>query len=134
MNDEQYKQILAEIRATADTPPQNVATCGACGFSWDDSKSTSLTPAPGARCPNEHNHQAEDGIVNQIVISTWDDAPRPVTGRITSHVDEEWVRVAWGAEQDKPDPRTHMEPLDELSPVRSDTRSWAQRRTGARRQ
>ena len=55
-----YAQVLDEIRATEDTDPRNVAECGACGFRWDDSKSTALTPAPAARCPNEYNHECED--------------------------------------------------------------------------
>lgn len=32
------------------------ATCGTCGLSWDDGKSTSYTPAPSARCPFEYFH------------------------------------------------------------------------------
>jgi hypothetical protein len=57
MTPETYATVLAEIRATPDTPPQNIAMCGACGFRWDDTKSTRLTPAPSARCPNEYNHE-----------------------------------------------------------------------------
>jgi hypothetical protein len=36
------------------------ATCGACGRSWDDSVSTGWTPAPGARCPFEYDHDPSD--------------------------------------------------------------------------
>jgi hypothetical protein len=54
-----YEAILDKIRATPATPRENVATCGACGFSWDDAISTSFTPAPSARCPNEYNHEPE---------------------------------------------------------------------------
>lgn len=34
------------------------ATCGTCGRTWDDSisTSTSVTPAPSARCPFEYYH------------------------------------------------------------------------------
>lgn len=32
------------------------ATCGHCGLSWDDGKSTSWTPAPSGRCPFEYFH------------------------------------------------------------------------------
>jgi hypothetical protein len=32
------------------------AICGHCGLSWDDGKITSLTPAPGGRCPFESFH------------------------------------------------------------------------------
>lgn len=30
-----------------------IATCGDCGRSWDDSIATSMTPTPAARCPFE---------------------------------------------------------------------------------
>ncbi len=33
-----------------------VATCGACGRSWDDGVSTSMTPAPAGRGPFEPHH------------------------------------------------------------------------------
>jgi len=36
------------------------ATCGHCGLSWDDGISTSLTPAPSARCPFEYYHIHSD--------------------------------------------------------------------------
>ena len=43
------------------TPPttRNVATCGECGRSWDDSVSTSVTPTPSGRCAFESDHAAE---------------------------------------------------------------------------
>ena len=41
-------------------PAGDRATCGTCGLSWDDSISTSMTPAPAARCPFEYFHK-EDG-------------------------------------------------------------------------
>lgn len=31
-------------------------TCGTCGRTWDDGRTTSVTPAPSARCPFEHWH------------------------------------------------------------------------------
>lgn len=31
----------------------DIATCGSCGRSWDDSIVTGITPAPSARCPFE---------------------------------------------------------------------------------
>lgn len=39
----------------------NIATCGHCGFSWEDSIITSMTPA-AARCPFEpfHVHRKTD--------------------------------------------------------------------------
>lgn len=42
----------AEEKSRAKT----LATCGACGRSWDDGVATSWTPAPGARCPFEPFH------------------------------------------------------------------------------
>lgn len=37
------------------TPP-GMATCLTCDRSWDDSVSTSMTPAPAGRCPFEYYH------------------------------------------------------------------------------
>ncbi len=39
---------------------EDKATCGHCGLSWDDGKVTSMTPAPGARCPFEEFHVYAD--------------------------------------------------------------------------
>jgi hypothetical protein len=36
-------------------------TCGTCGLSWDDAKTTSMTPAPSGRCPFESFHRYEGG-------------------------------------------------------------------------
>jgi hypothetical protein len=57
MTPETYARVLAKIKATPGTPPMDIAECGSCGFKWDDTMSTSLTPAPSARCPNEYNHE-----------------------------------------------------------------------------
>ncbi len=38
------------------TKAEHRATCGHCGLSWDDGKSTAWTPAPSARCPFESFH------------------------------------------------------------------------------
>lgn len=38
-----------------------LAQCGDCGRMWDDAVSTSLTPAPSARCPFEMYHASDDG-------------------------------------------------------------------------
>lgn len=43
----------AHRRGDAGEP---IATCGACGRSWDDGKVTGMTPAPAARCPFEAFH------------------------------------------------------------------------------
>lgn len=39
----------------SDNAP-TTATCGECGRSWDDGKSTSVTPTPAGRCPFESEH------------------------------------------------------------------------------
>ena len=56
---------MTTIAIPADWPVQPVdpdfvgaTTCGDCGLSWDDSVSTSMTPAPAGRCPFEHFHVA----------------------------------------------------------------------------
>ena len=38
----------------------DLATCGNCGRTWDDSIITSMTPAPAARCPFEYFHDGEE--------------------------------------------------------------------------
>lgn len=38
---------------------RRAATCGTCGRSWDDTISTSMTPAPSGRCPFEYEHEIE---------------------------------------------------------------------------
>lgn len=48
----------------------NYATCGHCGLTWDDSISTSYTPAPSARCPFESFHKANRKLrANEIPTS-----------------------------------------------------------------
>jgi len=37
----------------------DIATCGNCGRSWDDSISTQMTPVPSGRCPFEYYHDGE---------------------------------------------------------------------------
>ncbi len=39
---------------------KEIATCGACGRSWDDGKVTSMTPTPSGRCPFEAYHSDDD--------------------------------------------------------------------------
>jgi hypothetical protein len=41
-------------------PAEDRVTCGCCGRSWDDSISTSWTPAPSARCPFEYFHTYDE--------------------------------------------------------------------------
>ena len=60
MRPETYESILDIIRATPDTPKENIAECGECHFRWDDTIPTELTPAPSARCPNEYHHVYDD--------------------------------------------------------------------------
>lgn len=40
--------------------PQDPATCGTCGLTWDDAVVTSTPPAPSGRCPFEPFHVEED--------------------------------------------------------------------------
>ena len=37
----------------------STAVCGTCHESWDDALVSSITPAPSARCPFEHEHGGE---------------------------------------------------------------------------
>lgn len=64
-------------------------------------------------------------IVGTIVARAWDDSPCPLTGRVIGQVDEDWLDVAWGDQQDADYPSTHREPFDELRPVRRFAESTA---------
>jgi hypothetical protein len=35
----------------------DIATCGTCGRSWDDSHASGVTPTPSGRCPFEYSHR-----------------------------------------------------------------------------
>lgn len=60
MTPEAYARILALIAASdANTDLRDIMECGVCGFRWDDSIPTELTPSPAGRCPNEYNHESE---------------------------------------------------------------------------
>lgn len=49
------------VRPLAPTDrAEDRVTCGTCGLSWDDSISTTYTPAPSGRCPFEHFHLSQD--------------------------------------------------------------------------
>lgn len=40
-----------------ESMPRGWAQCGTCGKSWNDDKSTSVTPTPSGRCPFEYDHK-----------------------------------------------------------------------------
>lgn len=81
------------VREVLDTEaydePFSVATCGACGRSWDDDRASGLTPTPSGRCPFEYEHEHEDategdgparGIAREIIargdtIASYGDDP-----------------------------------------------------------
>jgi hypothetical protein len=65
------------------------------------------------------NRTAAGGPAGTIVIRAYDDAPLPLTGRVTAQVDENRLEVAWGDEQFADVPRTVTEWFDDLSPYRS---------------
>jgi hypothetical protein len=48
--------VYRGVRYTAahKAMPAHFSTCGTCGRSWDDTKSTGLTPTPSGRCPFEY--------------------------------------------------------------------------------
>lgn len=45
----------------------DLATCGTCLRSWDDSIPTELTPVPAARCPFEYFH----GRLQRVQLECW---------------------------------------------------------------
>lgn len=72
------------------------ATCGHCGLSWDDGKVTSMTPAPGARCPFEEFHLHAEPRQRRTL--------RPATAAHVAHVERalEYLAAA----------RTHLAEAD----------------------
>jgi hypothetical protein len=40
-------------------PITDLATCGTCGFTWDDALISAVTPVPAGRCPNEREAHRE---------------------------------------------------------------------------
>jgi hypothetical protein len=55
--------ILGLQDARDDSEPRELhdfTTCGTCGFSWDDSIITSVTPVPSGRTPCEYFHDYDD--------------------------------------------------------------------------
>ena len=50
-------KVLRTVKQRAKA--KDVATCGTCGRSWDDGKSTGWTPTPSGRCPFEYFHAEE---------------------------------------------------------------------------
>lgn len=54
----------AEIRYDDDGEPiVDVATCGACGRSWNDAAVSAVTPTPAGRCPFEYEHGTDNDDV-----------------------------------------------------------------------
>lgn len=56
--------------------------------------------------------------VGKIVARAHDDAPCPLTGKVTGQLDEDRFEVAWADEQHSDDPRVTVEWADELRAVR----------------
>jgi hypothetical protein len=52
-------EVLDAQRYAESHPNADLATCGACGRTWDDAVVTSWTPVPSARCPFEYEHRTE---------------------------------------------------------------------------
>ena len=46
-------------------PIIDMATCGHCGFTWNDARITGITPTPSARCPNEYGHEYEEDVPDE---------------------------------------------------------------------
>lgn len=55
---DESRMSMRRILFEAEGP--DIATCGTCGLSWDDSIVTGMTPAPAARCPFEYFHEKDD--------------------------------------------------------------------------
>lgn len=53
-------------------PARNYVVCCDCERTWDDSISTSMTPAPSGRCPFESFHDEEDTWEGWVVLRSTD--------------------------------------------------------------
>ena len=58
-HDTGVREVFKPAAYEVQYPDAQIATCGHCGRSWDDSLSTAWTPAPSGRCPFEYEHQPE---------------------------------------------------------------------------
>lgn len=65
------------------------ATCLTCGRSWDDSISTSYTPAPGGRCPFEAFHDIDSEKPRNTFEGVNLKNKRPQTYSVTGLTEEE---------------------------------------------
>lgn len=103
----------AEIDAAGD-PVQD----GECGLWWDDAISTSLTPAPGGRCPFEEYHDYDDdGYYARRKRADADtDAAQPDE---RADLDETGDPVNSNADEEaaKPDERVDVTNPDETQPA-----------------
>ena len=101
----------AEIDAAGD-PVQD----GECGLWWDDAISTSLTPAPGGRCPFEEYHEDDDGYYARRKRADADtDAAQPDE---RADLDETGDPVNSTADEEaaKPDEQVDVTTPDETQP------------------
>lgn len=62
------------------------ATCGTCGFMWDDSVSTHCTPVPSGRTPCEYWHRYDRGRcvgIHRALFSEASEFVAQISGRLT---------------------------------------------------
>src|SRR4051794_34057226 len=74
-------EVFDAARYSEDHAGADIATCGACGRSWDDAVGTAWTPAPSARCPFEYDHEDEEESPTRtaiIRVELYDALPRDV--------------------------------------------------------
>lgn len=59
------------------TLPHGWSLCETCHRAWNDSKGTSVTPAPAGRCPFEYDHEDEpisDSNLIRVLVTFTDEA------------------------------------------------------------
>ena len=47
---------------------ERMSECGTCGFTWNDARISGVTPAPGARCPVEYEHEDRAELASLLAI------------------------------------------------------------------
>lgn len=78
-NRQGVREVLDLREYSREFPDSDVATCGTCRRSWDDSHVSGITPTPSGRCPFEYEHASGarlEGLTRELfdfIETTWGD-------------------------------------------------------------
>lgn len=97
-------------------PRVEIATCGHCGFTWNDALITAITPTPAGRCPNEYAH----------TYPAWAEDPNYPVGDWRLEVANDDTRlgyVEWLEHKREPEP-IELTPPWAAAPYYGDSDKW----------